>query len=216
MSFNIDNIVGLVPHMNSHSTETKTNSNHLQKLLNDLNSIYLTQLHKSALLQHKEFIQNARVQSMLDLIANLMIAKDVSAQLVWDLSDEIKYGTFLAACFHATSLQIRDLEFEISDQKSNLYQVYIGVFNNLLVITNRLLLLFTGKFSEVFMEKKGLVSVLTFLKIKNFINRLKTKINLKVLMSLIEHLRIQSRYTDKDQKLWLNISVFDILLGSQI
>ena len=87
------------------------------------------------------------------------------------------------------------------------------MFDNLLKITNRLLLLFIGKFSEVFLEKKGLVSVLTFLKIKNFISLLKTNSNTNVLKSLIEHLRIQSRYTDKDQKLWLNFNVFDILLG---
>ena len=191
-----------------------------QRILFELCKMNETQTYKgnSLLLPRGDFIQNDSVQRMIDQCARLVEerSKNVQQQLDWEIFSEFECGSFLAACFHMTSIQIRDLEFEISDQKSNLYQVYIGVFNNLLVITNRLLLLFTGKFSEVFMEQKGLVSVLTFLKIKNFINLLKTKINIRALMSLIEHLRIQSRYTDKDQKLWLNFSVFDILLGSQI
>jgi hypothetical protein len=191
--------------------------NTFQRNLFELCKIYETQTYKgnSVLLPGADFIQNDSVQRLIDQCARLVDerSKTLQQQLDWEIFNELECGSFLAGCFHMTSVNIRDLEFEISDQKSNLYQVYIGVFNNLLVITNRLLLLFTGKFSEVFLEKKGLVSVLTFLKIKNFIYRLKTKINIKVLMSLIEHLRIQSRYTDKDQKLWLNFSVFHILLG---
>ena len=210
----IDNIAGLVPPLASQN-DSKTVNNQFKKLLNDLAYIFTTQTHKSTLLPRKKFIRNENVQEMIELSAQIITDRssvNLAQTITFDLIEEVKYGTFLAACFHMTSIEIRDLEFEISDQKSKLYQTYIKVFDNLLKITNKLLLLFIGKFSEIYIEKKGLVSVLTFLKIKKFISLLKTSNNTNVLKSLIENLRIQSRYADKDPKLWLNFNVFGILL----
>jgi len=197
-------------------TKKQPIDNQLQRILYELCEIYDTEVFKSGLvvLLHADFIKNENIQRMIEQCAQIIETNSTMMQQQgWEYFNECECGKLFAACFHMTSIHIRDLEFEISDQKTNLYQTYINVFDNLLKITNRLLLLFIGKFSEVFLEKKGLVSVLTFLKIKNFISLLKTSNNTNVLKSLIEHLRIQSRYTDKDQKLWLNFNVFDILLG---
>ena len=188
----------------------KSDETQMQRSLNDLIRIHELEVCNSVILPRKDFVKSDVVQTILHECA--VLTENKSLEHSWEFFDEYKCGALFADCFRMLSMMIIELENEISDNKQQTYQCYANVFASLLKISNKLLLRFIGKFSEAFLEKKGLVAVLTFLKIKHFLNKLKTNENRCVLISLIEHLRIQSRYADKDQKLWLNFYVFDSLL----
>ena len=133
----------------------------------------------------------------------------------WALFESFDCGKLFADCFHQLSIIISDLDYASgsirSRRNSNNFQSYLTTFHNILKKSNQLLLR-SLKFNCDFSENKGLISIFSFLKNKNFFHIIKSKEMLEFLKSLIEHLCFQSRYVEKDQKLWLHFNVFESLL----
>jgi hypothetical protein len=128
----------------------------------------------------------------------------------WTFLDEMECGKYFAESLLQVSIIISDLDNE-TNRNSNDFQAYLLIFYNVLDKCNKLLLI-SSKFNNDFSKNKGLVSIFSFLKNKNLMNKLKKDENIEIFKIFVENLSIISRYAEKDKQLWLHFNVFDLLL----